>query len=304
MRSMKRRMVYILIGYALVLSACSSSNEDSNSSRMKAKLTRDIHPGQDLFKKNCSLCHGIDTPESIRIAPLTSDLVNTYKSTYPDKSGFTSAMIAFIQQPRKEHALLSEAITTYGLMPKQHFPSDALKEIVDYLFDGDLSALSSSVSEKSPTDIGLEYALETKKVLGKNLMSAIQKEGVLHALNFCTIQAMPLTDSMSIIYNATIRRVSDKPRNPKNRANEKESELIREFQKQIKNGDDPQPILEERSNSYQFYYPIVTNDMCLKCHGQPEHSVAQKIKELYPSDEAIGYNENQVRGIWSIVFNN
>lgn len=41
--------------------------------------------------------------------------------------------------------------------------------------------------------------------------------------------------------------------------------------------------------------------MCLQCHGKlmnPE--VLKKIKELYPKDKAVGYSENEVRGIWSI----
>ena len=35
--------------------------------------------------------------------------------------------------------------------------------------------------EKSYSDIGLEYALGTKKILGKNLMESIQKKGTLEA---------------------------------------------------------------------------------------------------------------------------
>jgi uncharacterized protein (UPF0335 family) len=46
--------------------------------------------------------------------------------------------------------------------------------------------------------------------------------------------------------------------------------------------------------------------MCLKCHGttdkQMERETYSKIKELYPNDKAIGYDVNEVRGIWSISF--
>ena len=57
----------------------------------------------------------------------------------------------------------------------------------------------------------------------------------------------------------------------------------------------------------KFYYPIKTNSMCLQCHGKPNSNIKSntlnKIKNLYPNDLATGYNENEIRGIWSITFN-
>jgi cytochrome c2 len=296
---MKKGIIWFVLCFALV--SC-GGNEDSMSSRMKAKMTEESHPGKELFKKHCSLCHSLDAPEGSRIAPLAGEMVGKYKAVHAEKNAFTAAMLGFIQQPTEEKTLMPDAIQKYGLMPKQQFPSDALNEIVDYLFNADFSEQAPTSSTKSPAEIGLEYALETKKVLGKNLMGAIQNEGVLHALQFCNVQAMPLTDSMSMVHNATVRRVSNKPRNPMNRANSEEEKHIQYFQQLINEGKDPEPIVKEIATGYQFYYPIVTNDMCLKCHGTPEKEVALKIAELYPNDEAVGYGENQVRGIWSIVF--
>ena len=43
--------------------------------------------------------------------------------------------------------------------------------------------------------------------------------------------------------------------------------------------------------------------MCLKCHGKDiEPNVSALILKLYPNDLAVGYDENEVRGIWSIAF--
>jgi hypothetical protein len=45
--------------------------------------------------------------------------------------------------------------------------------------------------------------------------------------------------------------------------------------------------------------------MCLQCHGKSEQikpEVRAKTLQLYPKDLAIGYSENEVRGIWSITF--
>lgn len=154
---------------------------------------------------------------------------------------------------------------------------------------------------------GLEFAFGTKAVLGKNLMGTMQKSGTEAAVQFCNIKAYPLTDSMSVAYNATIKRVSDKPRNPSNQANNRALQHIATFKKAIVENQEVKPILEEENDAVNFYYPITTNAMCLQCHGTPNKQLDREayktIKALYPKDLAIGYNENEVRGLWYIKFN-
>ena len=136
-------------------------------------------------------------------------------------------------------------------------------------------------------------------------MGTIQEKGTMEALAFCNIQAMPLTDSMSVKYNATIKRVSDKNRNPNNKANAKELIQIEKFKKDIAENIESKPVVIDKGEKVQFYYPIPTNTMCLQCHGKPENikpEVRAKTLKLYPKDLAVGYAENEVRGIWSITF--
>lgn len=159
---------------------------------------------------------------------------------------------------------------------------------------------------KNYGEIGLNYANSTQKELGKNLMAAIQKEGTLGALEFCNVQAYPLTDSMATVHNARIQRVSDKPRNVENQANERELAHIEFFKDKIASGEEFKPIVENEHGTISFYTPIITNAMCLQCHGIPEKQIQpttmHKLQELYPADKAVGYGENEVRGIWAIVF--
>jgi len=158
-------------------------------------------------------------------------------------------------------------------------------------------------------DIGFTYASTTKQTLGKNLTGAIMEGGTEHALSFCNVQAMPLTDSMSQVHNATISRVSDKPRNPNNAANNEELKQIQFYKDLVaegKTGKDIQPNVEIKGDQVQFYYPILTNEMCLQCHGARNDVVKPEtlamLSELYPEDKATGYGDGEVRGIWSIVF--
>ncbi len=159
---------------------------------------------------------------------------------------------------------------------------------------------------KDYAKIGSDYAQSTQKELGKNLMAAIQKEGTLGAMEFCNVQAYPLTDSMAVVHKAKIKRVSDKPRNPANQANDEELGYIESFKNTIASGNEVEPIMTEENGQVHFYSPITTNAMCLQCHGKPEEQIQPatmaKLQDLYPADQAIGYTEDEVRGIWAIVF--
>lgn len=154
--------------------------------------------------------------------------------------------------------------------------------------------------EKISSDSLHGYATETKKLLMKNVAEQMQKGGPESALEFCNIEAMPLTKSMSDKHGLVISRVSDKNRNPKNIANLQELKLIEQYKKQLLAGE----LLKLVRTETHYYEPLVTNAMCLQCHGEPgknvQPKVAAKIAELYPSDLALGYKENEVRGLISI----
>ena len=164
---------------------------------------------------------------------------------------------------------------------------------------------TSSKIAPSYAQIGLDIAFSTKAQLGKNLMRTMKEKGAIEALKFCNVRAIPLTDSMATVHRAKIKRVSDKTRNPNNKANKTELKNIDFFKNTLASGNEITPILETKNDSVYFYYPIVTNGMCLKCHGKTENIDAKllaSLNKLYPTDTATGYSEKQVRGIWSIQF--
>ena len=96
-----------------------------------------------------------------------------------------------------------------------------------------------------------------------------------------------------------IKRVSDKNRNPDNAANETERKYIYFFKEQLA----LKQKLEAKFDNGVFYAPITTNNMCLQCHGSEKDikpATLAKIKSLYPNDKAIGYQENEMRGLMVI----
>lgn len=184
------------------------------------------------------------------------------------------------------------------------------QEVLDNSNNSSSSVSTPKIDAKVNDSLFLEkgkmIAQSTQKVLGKNLMLNIQKNGPVGAVEFCNEKAYPLTDSMAIVHHAKIKRVTDKPRNINNKASDKELEYIEFFKSKINNNESYEPIVTNENGKTHFYSPIVTNTMCLNCHGVPKTNIDPKVTQLlndkYPYDEAIGYKENEVRGIWSISF--
>ena len=153
-------------------------------------------------------------------------------------------------------------------------------------------------------ETGLRFANSTQAVLGKNLMKAINEKGAEGALAFCNEKAYPLTDSMAQLLKASIKRVSDKPRNKNNLANGNEAAHIKAFKETLCKGEQPKPVVMEINGKMVGHYAIITNKMCLQCHGTINKEILpqtySRINTLYPDDKATGYAENQVRGLWVI----
>ncbi len=153
-------------------------------------------------------------------------------------------------------------------------------------------------------EVGQQYVNATQSVLAKNLLEAIDKDGALYALEFCNVRAHPLTDSLARVHHAGIRRVTDRTRNPANKANTMEMTQIALLQSNLAKGENLSPTVTEQSGKMVGYYPIVTNAMCLQCHGKPHVDISNatldKIHALYPDDQATGYGVNELRGLWVV----
>lgn len=328
--------------FIMFLTGCNTHNKSEylaiteNNGNTELEFDQE-HPGKKLMENNCYVCHNPKTSEEAMIAPPMGAVKMHYITEDTSKEDFIEAMIEWSNNPSEETSKMPGAIKKFGLMPYQFYPEETILQIADYMFEneieepvwfeehyskmhGDRPGMKgkkgqgkgmgknqANNTQLSVEERGMQMAQTTKAELGKNLMGQIQKNGVIAALDFCNIQAMPITDSMATVHKAHIKRVTYKPRNPKNKANAAELQYLENFKKQIAAGGEVKPITVQMGNETHFYYPITTNSMCLKCHGTPDKELETltllKIKELYPNDKATGYNENEVRGIWSINFN-
>ena len=151
-----------------------------------------------------------------------------------------------------------------------------------------------------------EFAMQAQKTLGKTLKAKIAEAGPAAAIGFCNERALPITDSVAKSYGVTIRRVTDRPRNPANRASEAEAGIMASWADSLLAGRAPNPLGVKEQGGAHYYFPIQTNALCMNCHGNPEKEIAPEvltlIRETYPEDVALGYAPDQLRGMWKISF--
>ena len=303
------------LSLTLLLGSCNSGDgsieESENSDRL---IVKNYDRAIQLLNEKCFACHSNKVPHDNLLAPPMIAVKKHYLKKYPTKEDFVKNFVSFVDHPSVEKALMKKAVEKKGLMPAQGTKIEDLEAIAEYLFEAEIEKpewwgnrhAMHKKEPKTPEEIGLNYALSTKKALGKQLMKSIAKGGPSYAVEFCNVQALPITDSMSNHFNASIKRVSDRPRNPNNSANSIELEVIEKYKGLLASKEEIQPVVKEEEGGTRFYYPIKTNGMCLKCHGNAFSNINSKtlakIDALYPEDKARGYGENQIRGIWSILF--
>lgn len=306
--------------FLLLLQACGSkqaTKEPTNFADFKPAEVALLQRGQALLANNCANCHPAKAAATM-MGPLMTDLQAAYQVRYPDIADFIPAMHRFLQQPDPSYALLPEAIEQYGLMPKLEYSESDIAAVATYLYYADLNQenwlasnfpeqLASLATTASPTDYaaqGRDYALNTKSVLGSQLLAALGEGGPIYAVPFCNERALPLTDSMSLAQGARIQRLSDRPRNPNNQADSLALLAMDEIRAELAAGNTSAHQLYSATDSITAYYPILTNQMCLQCHGQKDQDIQaatyQSILERYPEDKAIGYAANELRGIWMV----
>ena len=140
----------------------------------------------------------------------------------------------------------------------------------------------------------------TFDTLRNSLLAAIGEKGFPYAISFCNEKAYPLT-TLYAADSITIRRASDRFRNPENQPDSLEAEVLKLFASQ-----GPSPKLIRTANEVHYIKPIMMQGMCLNCHGNPTEHIKPEtltsIHEKYPQDKAIHYAENELRGIWHLTF--
>jgi len=297
---MRTKVTSLITLIILISWACQNSNSIAGSSSSDS-----ISATKKYLAINCETCHAPAGEQSMRLAPPFLAIQKHYLEAYPQKEEFEKALIDFLESPKKEHALMQKAVEKYGLMPPMLISEEETQNLATFLFENEFR--SGTVEPEADSSLERkvkELALSTKKVLGTNLLAALEKGGKEYALEICNLRALSLTDSMSSLLNTSISRISDKARNPQNRANAYQRKILSEYQAELDAGDELGVKFGQEENQKFAFYPILTNPMCLQCHGVSGESLdpdfEQHILSFYPEDSARAYGAGEIRGMWLI----
>lgn len=156
----------------------------------------------------------------------------------------------------------------------------------------------TALEEKALLDTGRAASQATMERLGGQLKAALQAGGPVVALRVCQSMAGPLTEAAGGQFpGAAIRRTSLQPRNLANAPDAIDRKVLKMLAA-------AQPRPEEHtvwtSHEGRYYKPLVIQDVCLKCHGDPatfSPELKAALQELYPADQATGYVLGEFRGV-------
>ena len=168
------------------------------------------------------------------------------------------------------------------------------------------SSNNDSVEKISELETGKKIAGESFKGLSQKLMAAMADGGPENAVQFCNVNALSITDSLSEHFGVTIKRSALKYRNSQNKPDSAELSALVKYSEELRMGLQPEPFIIQVNGKSRFFAPIPTKTQCLVCHGMPNVDISENlgasISEACPDDMAVGFQEGDLRGIWSITF--
>ncbi len=152
-------------------------------------------------------------------------------------------------------------------------------------------------AQADPAERGTALLVPFKTKLKNELVTSMQA-GVDEAIAACNTAAPGIAASLSVD-GVVMGRSSHKLRNP---ANVAPDWVARWFDSYLAGYSLPISV-ELEDGRYGYIEPIMTQPMCLTCHGedlQPE--VAEKLAQLYPEDRATGFAAGDFRGVFWVEF--
>jgi hypothetical protein len=144
--------------------------------------------------------------------------------------------------------------------------------------------------------------------LQSELKAAMKTGGPLKAIEVCQTKAPQISAEFSQKAGFEITRTSLKPRNADNAPDTWEVAVLKQFEKRKVAGEDPKKlefievVNADGQSKVRYMKAIPTAEVCLICHGSEiSEDVQAKLKALYPSDKATGFETGDLRGAFSII---
>lgn len=174
-----------------------------------------------------------------------------------------------------------------------------------------VSVISCTEKKRPEDDIALRskgdsLIAQTFDTLRNTLLKTIGEKGFPGAVSFCNTKALSLTNTYAA-EGITIKRTSDKLRNPANRPDNMEQEILSAYLQMKRDKQELKPVFKKDAEGNRHYFkPILLQAMCSNCHGDKTTQITpdtwEAILQKYPADAAFNYKEGDLRGIWHLTF--
>lgn len=167
-------------------------------------------------------------------------------------------------------------------------------------------SISTAVSEDEMLylDASEELIGRFQKELQTELLAALNTGGPVNAISVCQDKAPAIAERYSV-GGWSIKRVTDRFRNPDNRADSLEMSLLAGFADT--SGTTPEYQFdwydEDSLTVFRYAKPITIKPLCLKCHGGLQTlgpGVYETLNKRYPLDRAIEYQVGDLRGMFVV----
>lgn len=181
-----------------------------------------------------------------------------------------------------------------------------------------LAMIAALISAPAFAEVTKEQAVEKSREMVKELggglkgklQEAVKASGFGGAISVCKEIGLVRAKEVGDKFGGSIRRVTHKTRNPQNAPDSYEADVLTKMESDHHAGKLQEAYVEvvtgaDGKKNLRFMKPIVTEALCLNCHGAPDKlnpDAAKAIGLNYPNDKATGYAAEQARGAFSVVY--
>jgi len=181
-----------------------------------------------------------------------------------------------------------------------------------------LVALSPGTHAQAINDSNeVRRTLETSRAAAKELLVTVRTmlarqlaaDGPVGAIHICADSAQLVGERIQKQRSLSIRRVSQKWRNPRDIPDSFETARLLKLSALRTTGaltdtlEIFEVVMEDSVRVFRYMKPILVGELCLSCHGERatmKELVNDAIRVRYPNDKAFGYKAGDLRGAVSV----
>ncbi|RAJ16399.1 c-type cytochrome [Olleya aquimaris] len=128
----------IVLGMLSVFLFNCNNSKNKEFSAFEKQMEANNHPGKKLMETHCYICHSPSADHDNRLGPPMIAVKKHYLNDDTTKEQFITSMQNWIKNPNVDDAKMYGAVKRFGVMPKQSFPEETIKQIADYMFEHDI----------------------------------------------------------------------------------------------------------------------------------------------------------------------